>query len=92
MTDVTDPIRVKLVPDEIVIDGKKIMLTLVSLGITFGSMALLVYLERKLSGPDVFLTVKMRTLHELQEYADNRARFWHGVSARATDAYLASRL
>jgi hypothetical protein len=92
MPDVTDPIRVKIVPDEITIDGKKIVLTLVSLGITFGSMALLVYMERKLSGPDVFLTMKMRALHGVQEYADNRARFWHGVSARATDAYLASRL
>jgi hypothetical protein len=85
---VTDPIKVKILPDD---HGQIIGRHLIELGCAVGTAAIFVWVQRKLSGPDVFLTVKMRSLHALAMYADSRATFWRDISARASELYLESR-
>ena len=84
-----EPIRVKILPSEV--DKSTITKALFSIAVTATTIAVMVYLERKLSGPDAFLAMKMRALHGVQEVAVRQARFWHDVSARAGDMYLSSR-
>lgn len=87
MKDVkAEPIQVKIIPEEIQV-GKM----LASLAFSAVSVVLVVYLQRKIAGPDVFLTLQMKACKVTGEFADSQVRFWHKVSARASDAYLASR-
>jgi hypothetical protein len=80
-----DPITVRILPEPITSQ-------LVPLAITIAGTVALIWLKRKMSGPDAFLTIKMKGLVTIQDYADKRARFWHDVSAKASAEYLASRL
>jgi hypothetical protein len=64
---------------------------LIGLGFVVIAGVIAVYVQRKLMEPDFFLTVKMRTLNSVSRYADQRAMFWHGVSEKASNLYLASR-
>jgi len=64
---------------------------LLGLSVAIGTAAILVYVNRKLMEPDFFLTAKMRTLHAIGIYADNRVKFWRGVADSASKLYLESR-
>lgn len=76
---------------QLVTDGSEIKNQVIIAGIGLLAAVGVVWIQRKLSGPDVFVTLKMRCLAGVQEYADTRARFWHDVSAVASKAYLDSR-
>lgn len=84
-----EPIAVKIVPAEI--DGHQVAQALFGLAVAGATMALMIYLQRKLSGPDVFVTIKMRCLKTVAENADKGAIMCRRVSAAADTAYLMSR-
>lgn len=87
----TEPVvNVKIVPADV--DGKTLGRMLLSLAVAGGTVALMVYLERTLSGPDVFLTIRMRILRSVAETADKASKICAKVSANADTAYLASRV
>lgn len=83
---VDKPIDVRLVTAE-----GDITKQLVMLGVSAVAAIGIMYMQQKMSGPDAFLSAKMRVLHNVQEYADSRARYWHTISAKATTLYLESR-
>ena len=82
------PISVKILPDE---PAEIIGRQLIGLGCAIGAAAILIYCQRKMSGPDFFETQRMRLLHKTAQYADSRVRFWNEVSAKLTAMYLESR-
>jgi hypothetical protein len=86
----TEVIKVSIVPADL--DGKAIGRILLSLAVTGGTIALMVYLERTLSGPDMFLTIKMRALRLVSDTADKASKSLAKVSANADTMYLASRI
>jgi hypothetical protein len=81
-----DPIAVKVITD-----NTDIRNALILAGISLAAAVAVVWMERKLSGPDAFLTIKMKCLTEIQDYADKRAAYWHAVARKAANAYLDSR-
>jgi hypothetical protein len=84
-------VKPEVVNVRIMQDRPDIKRTLIALTVAVGVLAGLVMVNRKLSGPDSLTFVRMRMLAEVQEIADGQARFWHEVSAKAGDLYLASR-
>jgi hypothetical protein len=82
----TNPLDVRIVTD-----NKDIKRQLIILGISAVATVGMLYVQRALSGPDAFLSIKMRVLAGIQTYADGRIRFWNDVSAVAANAYLNSR-
>jgi hypothetical protein len=87
MSDASNPVRVQLVTD-----SKEIQKQLVLISLSLAAAVAVVWIQRKMSGPDVFLTTKMRLLVVVQNYADERAKFWNDVSAQASKVYLDSRV
>ena len=85
-TTTTNPLDVRIVTD-----NKDIKRQLIILGISAVATVGMLYVQRALSGPDAFLTLKMRALTTIQTYADSRARFWNDLSAAAAKVYLDSR-
>ena len=81
-----EPISVKILPAEINVSNE-----ITSFIITAASVIALVLIQRKLHNPDTMIQLRMRTSLAIYRFADEQAQFWHKVSARATDAYLASR-
>ena len=96
MSTEAEPIRVQIVPPKT--DPKRVLL---SLGITLGTVAALVAIQRKASGPDSFVFIRNRFLAGIADAADGQARlwgdaartqerFWHGISDAASRLYLSS--
>jgi hypothetical protein len=85
-TSINEPIQVRIIPET-----GDIRKQLIFLGISAVAAVGMIWLERKLSGPDAFLTMKMKGFAAVQDYADKRAAFWHDVARRAANAYLDSR-
>jgi hypothetical protein len=83
----SEVINVRVIPEPA--NAKRILIGIV---LPLGLTAAFIFMQRALSNPDSFLTIKMRGLATVQEYADSRARFWHDIAAKASDAYLASRV
>jgi hypothetical protein len=86
MSVTADPIQVRILPGE-----SEVQKQLVYLGLSAAAMIGMLWLQRKLSGPDAFLTGRMKVLSVVQDYADGRAKFWGEVSAKASKLYLDSR-
>lgn len=84
----SETVNVKIVPDD---PGAVAIRVLVAFGVTTITAVALIWVQRKMSGPDVFLTAKMRGLNITAQLADRQANFWHEVSSKATKAYLESR-
>jgi hypothetical protein len=85
---VTDTVNVKILPDD---PGPMLVRVAATFAVTAATAVVLIWIQRKASGPDFFLTAKMRGLNLVSTYADNRAEFWHKVGSKATALYLESR-
>jgi hypothetical protein len=86
MTD--EVIRVKLIPEDV--DGKAIARALFGLAVFATTIALSIYLQRALSGPDVFRAAKMRCYRLVGNTADEAGRACLRVAAKADSAYLST--
>jgi hypothetical protein len=86
-TTTKPPLDVRLV-----VDNKDIKRQLIILGISAVATVGMLYMQRALSSPDAFLTLKMRGLASIQTYADSRAKFWNDLSAATAKVYLDSRV
>jgi hypothetical protein len=84
----TEPVTVKIVPDDV---GPVIVRTLIAFGVTTITAVALIWIQRKASSPDFFVTAKMRGLNLAAQAADRQVAFWNDVSAKATKLYLESR-
>lgn len=82
-----ETVNVKILHDE----SRNIGEQLIGLSFAIAAAIIVVYVQRKVSDPDFFLTMKMRTLNGISRYADTKARFWNDVSAKASALYLESR-
>lgn len=83
-----ETVKVKIVPDDASeIIGKQ----LIGIGVAIIATVVLVYVQRKAMEPDFFLSLKMRGLNSVAQYADHRAKFWHDVANKASTLYLDSR-
>lgn len=80
------PVRVKVVTD-----GSAIREQLVIGALSVGAGVLVIWLQRKMSSPDFFLSLKMRVLLTVQDYSENRAKYWNKIGSAAARAYLDSR-
>lgn len=85
-TPQSEPLVVKVLPDSVDVPR-----AVASFALTAGAAIALVYVQRKVSSPDFFIQLRLRTLSIVQEYADSRCKFWHEIGARAALAYLESR-
>jgi hypothetical protein len=83
-----EPVTVKILPDE---PAEIIGRQLIAVGVAIGATAVLVYVQRKMSGPDFFVNLRMRALYVTGQYADARIRFWRNVADKASRMYLESR-
>lgn len=83
------PLFVRIVRDPAPGAGGRLLTALL---LTAGIAYLSVAIQRGMSGPDVTRTARMRGAHAVKSYADSRADFWSGVSARAATAYQKARL
>jgi hypothetical protein len=83
-----DTVNVKIMPDD---PGPMLVRVAVTFGVTAVTAVALVWIQRKVSSPDFFLTAKIRGLNLVSTYADSKAEFWHKVGSKATAMYLESR-
>jgi len=74
---------------EIVAPPFDLKATLLRASLPVGFALVLYLIQRKLSDPDTIKSVRMRILAQVSTYADRRAKFWHDITERATNAYLA---
>jgi|HubBroStandDraft_2_1064218.scaffolds.fasta_scaffold1914128_2 hypothetical protein len=86
VTPTRKPIEVKLVAD-----NNDVTKQLVILGVSALISVGILLLQRKMMAPDTLITMKMRCYLWLQDYADERAKYWHTVAGKAATAYLDSR-
>lgn len=83
-----ETVNVKILPDD---PGPMLVRVAATFVVTAATAVALIWIQRKMSGPDFFLTAKMRGLNLVSNYADSRAYFWHKVGSKATSLYLETR-
>ncbi len=85
-TTIRPPVQVHLVTD-----GSDMTRQLVVLGVSAALSIGILLLQRKLMGPDVLTTLKLRVLLGVQDYADGRITYWQRIAGKAATMYLDSR-
>ena len=86
----TNPVFIRMVTNEA--GGLRMGRLLMALAMTAGLAYLSVAVQRGMSGPDVGRTMQMRGARAVKGFADSRAEFWSGVSARAATVYVRATL
>lgn len=72
--------------------GVRVGRLLVAIAMTAGLAYLSVAIQRGMSGPDVGRTMQMKGARAVKGFADGRAEFWSGVSAKAATVYVRAKL
>jgi hypothetical protein len=77
--------NVKIMPED---PGPAMIRIGTTFAVTVATAFALYYLQRKMTGPDFMVTVKMRTCRTVANLADKQVGFWQSISAKALAAYV----
>jgi hypothetical protein len=69
----------------------EIRIQLIRLGFAVGSLVAIIYLQRKLSGPDIFSNAHARWCLTVKRTAQSQADWWQKVANNAATSYQKSR-
>lgn len=72
--------------------GTEFKLQAIRIAFAVGGVVAIIYIQRKLSGPDVFSHAHARTALAIKRFAQIRADYWQEVADNAASSYQRSRI